>query len=227
MSTEDQLQRARELIKAKRYDDARKLLQRIDHPKATAWLERLEGISDAVPNGAKRTTSKASGVPFWLMLVSTILIGIVGLATGFFIGNSGAISTGTQAAATPEIIWINPEFCDFSDWDNRVQGYRDDFIRAVGSNDAFLASDAATGYADINAPNCQIAQEIRSNAIQGMSNVALDLLGSDDGNAISGMLNFGYSTGLTTGYYMAQSDALQSMNDQMCAAAPELESCQE
>jgi hypothetical protein len=47
MSTEDQLQRARELIKSKRYDDARKLLWKIDHPKAKQWLERIEGIGPA------------------------------------------------------------------------------------------------------------------------------------------------------------------------------------
>ena len=41
MSREKMLQ-ARELIQAKRFDEARQILVTIDHPKAKQWLDRIE-----------------------------------------------------------------------------------------------------------------------------------------------------------------------------------------
>lgn len=43
--TEQQLQKAKALIEAKRYEDARALLITIEHPTADKWLERLDKFS--------------------------------------------------------------------------------------------------------------------------------------------------------------------------------------
>lgn len=37
----DKMTKARELIKAKRYDEARRVLRGVKHPKAAEWLEKL------------------------------------------------------------------------------------------------------------------------------------------------------------------------------------------
>ena len=39
-----QMEEAKNLIKAKRYDEARKILQRLDNPTAQRWLEKLDEI---------------------------------------------------------------------------------------------------------------------------------------------------------------------------------------
>ncbi len=51
-----QLIEARDLIKAKRYDEARRLLKKLDHPTATSWLQTLDTIA---PENAK-TSAKAA-----------------------------------------------------------------------------------------------------------------------------------------------------------------------
>ena len=43
----EQLEEARELIRAKRYEDARALLITIDHPTADKWLDRLNSMTAA------------------------------------------------------------------------------------------------------------------------------------------------------------------------------------
>lgn len=44
MNTKEGLTRASELIKQKRYKEAKKILVLIDHPKAEAWLNRIHEI---------------------------------------------------------------------------------------------------------------------------------------------------------------------------------------
>ena len=57
MTTAEQMQRAKELIQAKRYDDARALLVTIDHPKAGMWLNRLNQMGSS---GSIQTASDKS-----------------------------------------------------------------------------------------------------------------------------------------------------------------------
>lgn len=82
------LQEAKLLIQAKQYDDARKLLESIDHPTAIKWLAKLDEI--APKKSEKRTTGN---------LVVPAITGFIGLAVGLVIGaltfgaNNGTVST--------------------------------------------------------------------------------------------------------------------------------------
>lgn len=48
---EKQLLRAKQLIQAKRYEDARALLITVDHPTADKWLDRLSKVPTAASVG--------------------------------------------------------------------------------------------------------------------------------------------------------------------------------
>ncbi len=58
MSVRDDMQRAQDLIREKRYAEARMLLQTIDHPKAREWLARLDEIDP--PGQAARPAARAA-----------------------------------------------------------------------------------------------------------------------------------------------------------------------
>jgi hypothetical protein len=98
MSTEDQLQRARELIKAKRYDDARKLLWKIDHPKAKQWLERIDGINP-VKQSTAAVSNKASGsqLASWVIKIAAVVF-VVGLIAYVIYANTQAGEVGKARA---------------------------------------------------------------------------------------------------------------------------------
>lgn len=57
MTVKEKLVQARDLIKAKRYDEARVILNQVDHPMATEWLNKIDMLAPAPV--AKRT--KRSG----------------------------------------------------------------------------------------------------------------------------------------------------------------------
>jgi hypothetical protein len=44
MSVKEQMSQAKELIQAKRYDEARAILKKVDHPTAKQWIERIDAI---------------------------------------------------------------------------------------------------------------------------------------------------------------------------------------
>jgi len=64
-----QLAAAKELIRAKRYEDARKLLKTVDHPVATEWLARLDLIAP------KRRYTPKKALIFLLFLL--VMVGVV------------------------------------------------------------------------------------------------------------------------------------------------------
>lgn len=45
MATREMMQQAHQLIKQKRYSEARRILSKIEHPKAKEWLARLDSIA--------------------------------------------------------------------------------------------------------------------------------------------------------------------------------------
>lgn len=49
MSLQDQMQSAKAYIKAKDYDSARRILKKIDHPTANAWLAKIDTLSPPKP----------------------------------------------------------------------------------------------------------------------------------------------------------------------------------
>lgn len=48
MTIKDQFELARKLIQAKKFDDARQILRKINHPKAQEWLNRLDEIDPSI-----------------------------------------------------------------------------------------------------------------------------------------------------------------------------------
>ena len=56
MSTKEQLNHARMLIKAKKYDEARSILVNIEHPIAEQWLAKLDTIAPTVNRSKPKST---------------------------------------------------------------------------------------------------------------------------------------------------------------------------
>lgn len=63
MSPKEQMLKARSLIQAKRYDEAREILQRINHPKAREWLNKIEGRASAAQSKPRKPTGKPQSAP--------------------------------------------------------------------------------------------------------------------------------------------------------------------
>ncbi len=79
----DKLQRAKDLIQVKRYDEARAVLKTVDHPTAQKWLQKLDEIAPA------RQTKRQA--PSWInYLVVGVACGLVGLLIGVVVGRSSA-----------------------------------------------------------------------------------------------------------------------------------------
>lgn len=55
------MQAAQELIREKRYDEARKLLEGVDHPKAREWLGKLDALTPGPPASGRRGKWRRSG----------------------------------------------------------------------------------------------------------------------------------------------------------------------
>lgn len=81
MSVKDQLEQASNLIREKRFEEARRLLTTIDHPKAKEWLVKLNQITsgqDSSPSPVQSSSSKllsrenASSSPTMMASVSPI-----------------------------------------------------------------------------------------------------------------------------------------------------------
>jgi hypothetical protein len=56
MSVKEEMLKAREFIKAKRFHEARAILEKIDHPTAKQWLAKLDTIA---PKGNKSAQKRA------------------------------------------------------------------------------------------------------------------------------------------------------------------------
>mgnify|MGYP003969494137 CR=1 FL=1 len=80
-TTKAQLQQAQKLLKAKKYDQARRLLVTIDHPTARKWLEKLDKIAPVKPLGSRNVIG-------WLRdhrLVAAIIGGVIVLVLGMLV----------------------------------------------------------------------------------------------------------------------------------------------
>ena len=100
MSTKEQMLKARELIKAKRYDEARAILRKINHPKAKEWLDKLDAKRPAsqskkqtqapktgkLPKTTRKSTRSRSMLP--IILGGGVLVTILALVVLFVIFNS-------------------------------------------------------------------------------------------------------------------------------------------
>jgi hypothetical protein len=110
------LEQARELIKAKRYDEARKLLEGIDHPTANKWLAKLAEIAPApsisVPtkNDEKK---KQGGRLRGCLIIILLLVVVYGVIVQFNqfrqTTDNAAVSAGHTLAAAGVIAGITSE----------------------------------------------------------------------------------------------------------------------
>ncbi len=100
-STKEQMLKARELIKAKKYDEARAILNKINHPTAKEWLAKLDNITpskksakpgSASSKGSKKSASKASsgstGRGLLLRVVVLVLIIALGVVAYLALNNN-------------------------------------------------------------------------------------------------------------------------------------------
>ena len=74
MNVQDDLQRAREHIQAKRYSKARRILKRLNDPTAIKWLAKLDEIAPETTHLARSETL--------LMTLGVLLVIIVGIVVG-------------------------------------------------------------------------------------------------------------------------------------------------
>lgn len=96
MSLKEQFSTAKAYIDAKKYDDARRVLKKIDHPKAKEWLDKLDTFP-AVK--AKRTRKKIT----WALLA----VSLVMLAVGYLYLKQITDEAGRQADEMIFLIRIN------------------------------------------------------------------------------------------------------------------------
>ncbi len=75
----EQMARASQLIKAKQYSEARKLLKTIDHPKAKEWLGKLDQIA---PERKPRR--------WWVPALIVVLVAIGGLSAALYVSGQNA-----------------------------------------------------------------------------------------------------------------------------------------
>lgn len=83
--SEQQLQKARQLIQEKRYTETRQLLKTIDHPKAREWLAKLPPDK-----------SRSGGVPVPLFIVGLLIALLIGAGGGYLVGQQSAPPTVEQ-----------------------------------------------------------------------------------------------------------------------------------
>ncbi len=106
-TVKEELDRARQLIVARRFAEARAVLRPLDHPKAREWLAKLDEVDPPVefpqvaPHGAARfpvTSARSRGrvLLFTALLLTVLVIGVIALT------NSGGLEAVFAPTAGPE-----------------------------------------------------------------------------------------------------------------------------
>ncbi len=73
------MMRAKKMIEAKRYEDARALLVTIDHPTADKWLAKLNSMSPAIVTPADKSFTTQLVIAI-LLLFAFVIPGIIALS---------------------------------------------------------------------------------------------------------------------------------------------------
>lgn len=77
--TKRRMMRAKKLIEAQRYEDARALLVTIDHPTADKWLAKLNSMSPAIAASADKSFTTQLVIAI-LLLFAFVIPGIIALS---------------------------------------------------------------------------------------------------------------------------------------------------
>src|SRR5262245_24815228 len=102
MSAKDDLLRARDLIKAKHYDEARAILKTIDHPTAQDWLNKINQVAPdsggqlsmyAEPKEALPvvTVRKRRKLPVYGCVLTLLVVLVLGVGIGILLFLSSKI----------------------------------------------------------------------------------------------------------------------------------------
>lgn len=143
---------AKELIKEKRYDEARAILKTVDHPIALEWLQKLDKIAPEKPTTPKRKTTKEksggsiTSVIKWifrnrhrrLVQIAIVIVAIMGCALFSYIGQMfNIIPTAAELNATKTVQAVTQQ------------------VALAGTADAQSATDAAQTQAAQMTANAQ------------------------------------------------------------------------
>lgn len=122
----EQLQRAGDLIRAKRFAEARAILKTIDHPTAREWLKKLDSLApEPPPNPPAQRNLLASGAVIVLLLV------VVGAGIAYI-----RVQPGGAALPAPD-----QTGCGAQTWWNRVND-----MFAVMSFNSLLSESSSPNY---------------------------------------------------------------------------------
>jgi hypothetical protein len=86
-SVKEQLQEARDLIQDERYNEARRILRKIDHPTAQKWLDQLdtlEGKRGRASSGSRSRSGGGGGVRRVIVRLLMVVI-VLGLVAGAYV----------------------------------------------------------------------------------------------------------------------------------------------
>jgi hypothetical protein len=110
-TVKEQLQQARDLIQEERYNEARKILRKIDHPTAQKWLDQLdtlEGKRSSSPRPERSRSSSGSGVRrvLFRLILLVIVLGLIG--GGYVLYQDGTLS-GLFPTPEPTRVALGPD----------------------------------------------------------------------------------------------------------------------
>lgn len=148
MTQDTALKEAQALLKAKRYDEARKLLKKINHPTAEKWLAQLEQIAPLPV--AKRSQSRVipATAAFAVIVIALIAAVLLATSTGTSKGDEGEnvqpLPSHTEPTATDSTIMLAPEHGNLSSTEEICDEYCLQATQIVATNAVVISSISAT-----------------------------------------------------------------------------------
>lgn len=139
-------QYARELIKEKRYLEAKTILEELDHPTAAKWINEIDKRIDEIPDSTEtklikeKSKNKPSGKArsTQLLIIGIVCICVLGLAILRLQENTSITSTPFEDISS-KMIEIDPELIKIDD--TQGTGIPDSFlqqVRLVISNSGYV-----------------------------------------------------------------------------------------
>ncbi len=107
MTIRDEMVKARALIQQKRFDEARAILEQIDHPKAREWLAKINKVSPATTStqkppthSAKSTATSSNTLPIIIGgIVITVIVALVAAVVLVVSGDDDSSSSTNQTSS--------------------------------------------------------------------------------------------------------------------------------
>lgn len=76
-STRDKMQQAHTLIKSEKYDEARAILETVNHPKAFEWLNKLDKVAPTLDDPFVPTQNRTVNIVLGMVSLITGVAGII------------------------------------------------------------------------------------------------------------------------------------------------------